>query len=533
MYKVMVVDDEQWGRKSIRKLIDELSTIVEVVAEAKHGEEALQLIQISKPDIVVTDMNMPVMDGKVFLEKLYAMHKEIKVIVISGYSEFEYLKAALTYEVCDYVLKPVSITDLNNAITKAIGAVEKDGDLRQQKRHASTSLKLKQEVFLQHVSHGRIVNHTDMANQATEFKIAQAFNQYRLAIVSFRQFKEVAETKYHGNADLFMFSLENVLTEIIEKEAFIVYTADDRMKLCIIMPVADDFNNINRILNEFQQAVYRMLKVDVVVGISRIYEKIDTLPLAFEQALKYLWLNKFHGTGLSISMADTDATAPYAETLTSFDLKAMKQAIVNKNEKETKGIVEQFVNRTIRNKELLIQDVHYGYMKLTETIAGALQEVSVLNQTIFDYHALYYMMERDSFTHYIDKINAMISEAFIHFAGQDSSFPVQEITDYLQKHYFEEISLVDVSTRFHIEPSYFSKLFKAVTNENFIEYLTRLRMEKACELLSSTEQKINEIAELTGYENQRYFSQVFKKFTGLTPSEYREAQEGNKSITKK
>ncbi|MDB5052741.1 MAG: two component transcriptional regulator, AraC family [Bacilli bacterium] len=530
----MVVDDEQWGRKSIRKLIDELSTIVEVAAEAKHGEEALQLIQISKPDIVVTDMNMPVMDGKAFLEKLYALHKEIKVIVISGYSEFEYLKAALTYQVCDYVLKPVSILDLNKAIAKAIEALEKDGDLRQQKHHASTSLKLKQEVFLQHVSYERIVNNSDITKHAEEFKITQYFNQYRIAIITFRQFKAVSENKFHGNADLFMFSLENIWTEIIAIEAPLVYKADDRMKLCFIMPaVYYDSLTIKQIFREFQQAVHNTLKVDVVVGISRIYEKIETLPSAFERALKQLWLNKFHETGLSISMADSEAAVPHIEILTTFDLNAVKQAIVNKNEKVIKGLLEQVINRIKGNKDLLIQDVYYTYTQLAEAVAGGMKEIPVLNQTLFDYHTLQYMMEMDEFMLYIRKLNAMIADTFFQIGNHDSSFPVQEITAFLQKHYFEEISLVDVSTRFHIEPSYFSKLFKAVTNENFIEYVTRLRMEKACELLNNTEQKVNEIAELTGYENQRYFSQVFKKFTGKTPSEYREAQEGTMQITKK
>ncbi|HEY0826924.1 MAG TPA: response regulator, partial [Bacilli bacterium] len=506
MYKVMVVDDEQWGRKAISKLIAELSDIVEVVAEAKHGEEALQLIQISKPHIVVTDMNMPVMDGKEFLENLFSSHKEIKVIVISGYSEFEYLKAALTYQVCDYVLKPVSILDLNKAITKAIAALEKDGNLRQQQHHAISAWKLKREVFLQHVTNQRIVNHADITKQAEEFKIAHSFNSYRMVIMAFRQFREAAENKYHGNADLFMFSLENILSEIIKSDVPLIYTADDRMKLCVILPSTDyDIVKIDQILTEFQQAVHFVLKVDIVAGISRKLEGLEILPAAFDEALTELWLNKFQVSGLSASMADTKAAVSRVEILTSFDLKTLKQAVVNKNKKEVIHVLEHFIRKITLNKDIVIQDVHYEYAKLAETVAGGMKEIGFSNQGVFDYHVHQHIMNLEELTLYIDKMNALIVETFLHFGGQDSSFPVQEIIDFLQKHYFEELSLVDIATRFHIEPSYFSKLFKAVTNENFIEYLTRLRMEKACELLTATERKVNEISELTGYENQRYF----------------------------
>ncbi|OPH60287.1 hypothetical protein BC351_17465 [Paenibacillus ferrarius] len=524
MYRVMVVDDEPWGRRSLRKLIDEFSAVVEVVAEAKHGEEALQLIQISKPHIVVTDMNMPVMDGKAFLEQLFTIHKEIKVIVSSGYSEFEYLKAALTYQVCDYVLKPVSITDLRSAIDKAIEALHKDGDLLQQRHHAMAVWKLQREVFLQHVANERIVNQSDMWRQAHELKIAQAFEAYCVVILAFRQFREVAESKFHGNADLLMFSLENMLAEMIQSEAPLVFTADDRMKLCVIMPIGDDGTAyMRKIVSEFQQAACGMLKIDTVIGVSSEVSGIEAMPKAYDEALAEVWNNPFHGSGLSASFANSTMSGAESVILSNFDMKTIKQAVVSKNDKEMRSLLELFVQRIAASKHIRIQEVHYAYTRLSETIASGMKEIAVPNQPPFDYQALHQMMELQGLTYYMAKMTAQLAETFQHCGAQDAGSPVKEITDFLQKHYFEELSLVDVATRFHMDPSYLSKLFKAVTNENFIEYLTRLRMEKACELLRASDRKVNDISELVGYENQRYFSHVFKKFTGQTPSEYRES----------
>ncbi len=198
MYKVMVVDDEIWGRKSISKMIGELPLAVEVVAEATNGQEALELIRLKSPHIVVTDMNMPVMDGERFLESLYTLHSSIKVIVISGYSQFQYMKAALKYRACEYVLKPVSIPDLREAMLKAIEACREYSSMQQQKKSSEEMLGLRRKEFLQHVTGRRIANLSDMNRQAAELDITDACNSYQLAVCMLRQFQETARTKFHA-----------------------------------------------------------------------------------------------------------------------------------------------------------------------------------------------------------------------------------------------------------------------------------------------------------------------------------------------
>jgi len=526
----MVVDDEPLGRMSVSKMINELALDLEVIATARHGEEALALIRVSKPDIIVTDMNMPVMNGRKFLETLYERYNEIKVIVISGYSQFEYLKAALTYDACEYVLKPVSLPELRSALLKAVEAVRDYSSRQQQLKFTQDMLRLRRETFLQHVTSGRIANPADIRRQAKELGLTELEEPCRLAVCMFRQFRDIAERKFHGNADLFMFSVENVLGEVIREavpadRAPVPYKSDDRMRLCLLLPESRlDRERAQALFAAFHAAVKAVLGADVVVGISPLCDQPDKLPAALRAADGALLDNPLAAAGLSLRWAEAagGGTAG-AGLLSSFELKALGQAFASGNGEAARRLTEELARKAESRPDLTIREAQRALRSVLETAASERPDIASAFPALFGSGALSALLD-------LERLRADLALA-AEAAGSgpsrgspDAAGTAQEIVRYLDAHYFEDVSLIDVATRFHLDPSHLSKLFKAVTDENFIEYVTRKRMEKACELLRGSDRKINEIAELVGYENQRYFSQVFKKFTGRTPSEYREAK---------
>ncbi|RXZ82188.1 response regulator [Paenibacillaceae bacterium] len=562
LYKVMVVDDEPWGRKSISKMINELALGAEVVAEARHGEEALQLIFVSKPHIIVTDMNMPVMDGQRFLEILHKQYSEIKVVVISGHSRFEYMKAAVAFQACEYVLKPVSLADLKDAICKAIEASNNHVSLQKQQQSIHEIRKLRTEVFLQNVTGGRIANTMDIEAQSEELGIASAFGSYRLAVCMLRQYHHISRTKFHGNADLLMFCIENILYDVVQDSCLLAFKSDDKMRLCLLLPV-ERFHavDIGNLLGLFRDAVSEVLHTDIVVGVSAVYAKLEQLPAAYREANRQLTSNPLFGNGLAVSWpasaaeptADAlrrphDVSQAHAQSerpaiveeisgepaaygvdghnalLTVFELKALQQAMASGNAEAVVRQFHVFLHKAQSASSLSIRAGQHNLQKLIEVTAAELKGISRTSPALFDFRSVTDIVDGKRFTAYIAELTASITDFMNSKTATDSTEGIRDIIAYLDGHYFEDISLIDVATRHHIAPSYLSKLFKTVTGENFIEYVTRKRMEKACELLRSSEQKVNEIAELVGYENQRYFSQVFKKFTGVTPSEYKAEQ---------
>ncbi|CAH1211936.1 Protein-glutamate methylesterase/protein-glutamine glutaminase [Paenibacillus allorhizoplanae] len=529
MYKVMVVDDESLGRKSVCKMISELALDVEVIAEARHGEEALELIRISKPHIIVTDMNMPVMNGQQFLEALYTNYAEIKVIVISGYSQFEYMKAAVTYQACEYVLKPISLLDLKSALVKAMEASHNHLTLQQQKKFTQDMWQLRREVFFQHVTSRRITNVIDIQTQAEELAISSARGSFRLAVCMFRNFHDISIKKFHGNADLLMYSIENILAEVLSFDgqdvAPLIYKSDDRMSLCLYAPEFPyNETHIRHLLTSFHNVIKQMLQLDVVAGLSRVYTKFEQLPEAYDMANDHLRNNALHATHFSLNAPEQlPGAAPAAwELLTVFELKTLQQAFAAGNGGESRELLRNLLHKADKMSGLTIREGQRALKKLTEMAAAEMSDMVIVYPQLFDARSLAGIVDHSQFSLFIEQFSEATEEYHASKGTTPSVHSMHEIAAYLDAHYFEDISLIDIATRFHLDPSYLSKQFKSVTSENFIEYVTRKRMEKSCELLHMSEYKISEISELVGYENQRYFSQVFKKFTGQTPSEYRE-----------
>ncbi|SDW47377.1 helix-turn-helix domain-containing protein [Paenibacillus sp. CF384] len=532
MYKVMVVDDEQWSRKSISRMISELALDVEVIAEARNGEEALALIPIRRPHIVVTDMHMPVLDGQQFLEALHDRFGDIKVIVISGYSQFEYMRAAVTYQACEYVLKPVSVTDLEHAFQKAIEACNTYMSIQQQKRFNQEARHLKRETFLQTVTSHRITNTADIQREAGELGIA-VDGGYRVAVCMFRQFNEVSRTKFHGNADLFLFSLENILYEVMREDKLHVYKSDDRTRICLLFPAASyDERQARQLLLEYHEAVSRMLLVGVVVGLSRAYTRLEELPAAYQAANDALRNNRLLEESFAFSSAENPGAVSPLELLGSFDLKSMRQAIGANNAKDFKRLLNDYGQKVGRQPTIAIRQIQRDLRQIIELSLSELKGIEATQSAWLDADEASRILDVKELQAFLDQLSQAI-EAYCASAGEAENVrSVREIALFLDEHYFEDFSLIDVATRFHMDAAYLSKLFKSITRENFTEYVTRKRMEKACELLKASESKINEISELVGYENQRYFSQVFKRFTGQTPSEYRDGVIGAAEITK-
>ncbi|OXS57400.1 hypothetical protein B1A99_18130 [Cohnella sp. CIP 111063] len=535
MLNVMVVDDEPWGRKSVSKMIDELGLDVEVVAEARNGAEALALIPIRKPHIIVTDMNMPVMNGREFLEQLYYRYNHIKVIVISGHSQFEYMKAAVAYQACEYVLKPVSLADLKGAMVKAMEASRSHLSFEQRQQLTNEMHRVRVETFLQNVTGRRIANAADIVVRSAELLADPPIGRYRLAVCLLRRFRELAETKFHGNADLLMYSVENMMDEVTRDASLYVYKSDDRTRLCLLLPEPEAGGDaVRRLLLPFHEAVCRMLELQAIVGLSAPRDRLDQLPEAFEEACSLLGRHTLQGTEFAVQTAegpegasDSDAVwasgSASAEVLGGFDAKLLQQAIAAGQAPAARRLLDEFARKAEAARTLTIGGAQKELRKLAEAAGSEWPSIASDRPLLSDPRGIDSVTSLSALLDYVAQLSVAVEAHIRAKAALSADHPMRDIAAYLDEHYFEDIGLIDIATRYHLDPSYLSRQFKAATGENFIEYVTRKRMEKACELLRGSERKINDISELVGYENQRYFSQVFKKFTGQTPSEYRES----------
>ncbi len=324
-----------------------------------------------------------------------------------------------------------------------------------------------------------------------------------------------------------MFSVENILQEVMQDDSLLIYKTDDSTRLCLILPGYDyNADRTVQLLRDFHQAVSRMLGSDLAVGLSPASAGLELLPEAYAAANTALWSNPLQTQGLSIMTSGGGTAAEEqhvsAPVLSSFDLKELGHAFASGNSKSSRRLLGEFVSKLAKRPDLTIRDAH---LELNQIVGLAASEVKGLPSAfpaLREPGLLAGILDLRQLSAFVDQLGAAAAAHFQSSEGADSVHIMDRITSFLEARYFENISLIDVATRFHLDPTYLSKLFKSAIGENFVEFMTRKRMEKACELLRDTDRKINEISELVGYENQRYFSQVFKKFTDQTPSEYRE-----------
>ncbi|MNO17925.1 HTH-type transcriptional regulator YesS [compost metagenome] len=264
------------------------------------------------------------------------------------------------------------------------------------------------------------------------------------------------------------------------------------------------------------------LRLEVRAGISPSFHSLPELPEAFRLADKVIAEGRLNVSGPLIRHAEDPAGPPGPELLTSFDLQAIRQAMASGSAKDARNLVNDYLVKLEGSQEVTVGQVHQELVRILDAAVAEMKGLASLHPSVFNPEGIPGILDagevRRLLTGWMEAV-----EAFGTSRKEPESAPViQQMITYLDLHYFEDISLIDAATRFHLDPSYLSKLFKSVTGENFIEYLTRRRIEKACELLRTSDRRISDISELVGYENQRYFSQVFKKSTGQTPSEYRE-----------
>jgi len=524
MYKVMIVDDEPIIRKTIKKLVEDTRLGLDIVFEAKNAIEAINYINEHDVDIIISDMKMPEADGVMLMEHIHFKYPNIKIIIVSGYSNFEYMKKAITFNAFEYLLKPVTFSEINDVLRKVIDALDKENKLLNQDKHEEQKTKVKKEHFFQDIAYGRIADRLEIIRTAHDIGIEEINMQSVLIILGFRQLWDIAHKKYDGNVSLLVFCIENILNEIIEFD--ILFKSDDKSRVCIITHFKDFFEEeISKYTAKINSYINSCLGLTVVAGSSLPFIKLENIYEAYKQAEEAILFNPISG-GFSICYFKNIRNIDYPLMHVEDELRILQKALDSRSICEVNACFEKIKDKIIANNAT-IKECHTIYVKIFMMVETNVKKIKNMQfQKAFSYFndfghvASIFNIECIAYNLY--RLTNILEEAFKIVEEESSDDVINEVIDYIETNYHLDISLVDIATRYHYEPTYFSKLFKTKTNKNFIEYLISVRMEKACNLLKNSILKVNEIGLLVGYENHQYFCQLFKKYTGMTPSEYRE-----------
>ena len=531
MYKIMLADDEGIVIDSLKFIIEKEFGDECQIEYAKTGRSVIELAENYRPDIAIMDIQMPGINGIDAMKEIRANNKNIIFIVMSAYDKFDYAKEAIKLGVMEYITKPMEKSKIIAALQKAMGKIDKE----RMKRSNDLLIREKLETVIPIIESGLIYNMLfqehfteDIDNYKNLLGITQD-QAYMLAVVC----GDGQEGSHMTNAvgsSVKMQQHDKVVRECM-KEYYPNCIVGSAMgnKLAVMIPCDGDkmeYNERIAIIEKSREMVRdlrRKTDISFRVGISSVktleeardsYKEalnaltmttgsvahVDDLPIGCQYEADYpIHLEKRLFT--EVKNGETDHAIATAETY--FDLVAANYA-------------DDLMNMRLKVLEFALFAEHLAYESGGMTYEFRARE---------DYlPTIMAISDLDTLKKWFrDKIGTATHNVSCK-ASEKSMSVVETAKEYIQNNYSKDISLDDVSRTVNISPYYFSKIFKEETGEGFVEYLTGIRIEKAKELLNTTEYSIKEICSMVGYADPNYFSRSFKKNVGVTPTEYKEGK---------
>jgi two-component system, response regulator YesN len=534
MLKVVIVDDERLVREGIKIILREEKLSVEITGEARNGLEAFELICRNMPDIVITDIRMPAMDGISLIEKVKSVSQTVKFIIISGFAEFQYAKSAIEMGVNDYVLKPIRNEELSTAVKKASLEIEEMKYAQQEVKKIQLMEKENLHMIMEKSFNILLFSkeQTDDICNSIYRSIPQLKDVYVLLGIFHINHPSTYESCFQNDDyELARFSIQNILEEVCTHSALTWSNFNDRTELFVLFYDKDKKQIIyegSKFISEVFTKILNIIPNSVMVGVSESHKDISSLSQCYEEAKSALSRRFSSDMGNFFKYGDMENIFKRKFHFPEHKLHTLRIALERGNLENGLDEVEKIIGdifsftnqgdiEFIHLKMLFIETVrivtiYCGRMKLN--ISDFISERAASGEILADFSNLNDIKKYTvSLIRRINKSGDPVSK--------DTKLLIPIIEEYLKNNFHKDICLEDMAQKHNISVKYLSRTFKNVTGRNFSDYLFEIRINKAKQLLEDTKFTVHEIAISVGYGDPQYFHRIFKKHYGVTPNEYR------------
>lgn len=546
LYKIMLVDDEEDARKGIISSIDWEKAGFTLVADAENGEEAKEKIETFEPNVIITDVQMPYMNGLELAKWVQQKYPSIKVLVLSGYGQFDYAQEAMRYGVKEYLLKPIEHEGFYAALKKVKESLDEEIRARKNidllKENFVVSLPLLREQFL-----NKLLNNSEIYH-FNEDEIDVKLKRYEIDLAGAREWLVIAvdvddigdSSEFDHNSELMMISVKNFIKEKLENDCryvFLTSAMDSRPVLIVAMDNDEEGNpkltlaTLMDLLNDSCREAMRTMGVKLTFGVGSAQESLTVLDESYKEAMN----------ALGYMHVNEEESVIYIQ-----DVEPVKTGVLKLDEKEQNDIVSVIkfgpqermvevidkIHRKMTSAKVHSRQTQVYILSIVSCILGLMQQSDVSLDKISDYkHIITKTPDADEFRDWMTKTCTTLNGMMQQKRETTTKQIIKDAKEYIAEHYKNvDLSVEMICKHLHMSPAYFSTLFKKEMNQTYVAYLTDMRLNKAVELLNSTDYKTYVIAEMVGYQEQNYFSYVFKKKFGVPPTKYRSS--GSKSNEK-
>lgn len=514
MYNVVIADDEKKFRDFMSRCLEDEEDI-QVVGCAKNGMEVLEIVDDRRVDLVLLDINMPIMDGLMVAEQLKKNRNEIFVVLVTGYNEFEYARQAIKLGVKDYILKPFSKSQLLMQIAQIIPNIRDQRDSDKDNKRNTTMAK---DSFVLNL----LVNESSQSEE----KLEMLFQKFELPDCTHRYHAAVIEILNHYRNDaedkLWVFSVMNIINEMrdLAGEKYIV-KGMERNRICVLYNyLTEEKKGLPVSYTRVCQYCKRYLGLDLIIGVGTEADKLSGIHQSYKNALEAVSNAKLYKklgvTGYKHSEKKEDI---------GFDSMASGDRITTSlRAHDLAGIENELENvkSYLLEKDLTAESI---YVMLLSFITGCLSYVKEMGVDIreilgHDFHPVTEIKQNETMEDLFEWTMEIFRKVIRYFSKSKitrSKIIVVEVKKYIDKHYADPLLRAeDIAKSLYLDSSYIRKVLSKEMGTSVVELITLKRMEVAREILLNEKIKLSSLAERVGYHDPKYFGKCFRKHYGIS-----------------
>jgi two-component system, response regulator YesN len=526
-YKIILVDDESDVAERISHKLEWSEIGFETPVICNNALDALEVCEKLKPEVVMTDITMPYMNGLELSRKLKNEYPNIRIIIFSGYDEFEYAQEAIHIQAEEYILKPIDSEQLKQIFTRMKSSLDKEYDERQNinklESYYKDSLPILQESFYSSL----------MENKVPTDKLEHFMNNYSIDLDSPYYCAVIIHVSTHSrdkqiNPLFLTVSVRKLVEEkLCEKWNGKLFTYQGNTVMIAQLDAEEgEITKLTDDCDKFARLAKSVADATVTIGIGRICSQLIDISDSYAGARLAVSYRALYGTMKAINITEIDPEQ--SKQTISVDSDALdevfKRIRVNNQEGLSKAINEYLKNKT--SKMTKVPEFRFFVMQLASELYGFAVSNKLDHNKIFSsYHDIILQVEKLE----LNDLNAWMSELCFSMqkmisekrSNTTKNFILKAV-DYVNENYTDpDLTVESICSYLNVSYAYFSTVFKKEIGKSFTSYLTELRLKKAVELLLEKDEKTYIIAHDVGYTDPNYFSYVFKKAYGVSPNKYR------------
>jgi two-component system response regulator YesN len=530
MFKVMIVDDEMIVRKGIMTSIDWAEHGIEITQEAMNGKDALHKLANCQVDLVLTDIRMPVMTGIELAHQIKHQYPDIEIVLLSGYEDFQYAKEAMQIGIQHYLLKPIMAEKLVLTLTQIRDKKIESQDVKQKEYMKNKIFNESLPFIKSKLMHGLLnkkMETQEIMDKTKTLKTTLSGPEYQIFVIDIDDFSLFTEFLSQKEKEAYTFAVLNIAEETLLSylPGFVCYGELDKM---IGLVNLEKGSSILGICEEIQLNIQKYLKLSVTIGIGKPSADILHIDKSYTSALNAIHQKAFQGKGKIIEFREGEGDILSHNHLLIFFTDEEKQLIQYLKSLNTEGIREMVNQYFLRfsSENLSFKEIKDLCIRLILSVIQAIEEMGIKAEKLVGPLFIPHIeVEKYEVLTELEVWIKQIMEDIIDLIEEDnhhnSKKIVKEAIHFITAHYEQKIGLTDVADHVYVTPAHFSKVFKEEMGVTFIKWLNQFRMEEAKKLLKNTWLKTYEIAEKVGYQDYKYFSILFKTYTGYSPRDYR------------